>query len=231
MKVSAWIDWQSYAGGGTWETIRVDKNSLAIVPARRCYMQAAFGRFIRPGSQIIESNDSNTLAALVWATGNLVLVVRNGLTSSRNYTFDLSRVDRLPPAVRIHQYLVSDYKTLSRLPDIVISDKQFGLTAPPQSISTCVIPGVIDPVATAGEPAKGKCAAYCAAATGGRLYFGSFLIKGAIKLPENISGIEVYSLRGKRLIRISIKGNGAANLGPVFAPLHSSEVYYLKYSF
>jgi O-glycosyl hydrolase len=151
MKVSAWIDWQSYAGGGDWETINVDKSTLAVVPSKRCYMQAAFGRFIRPGSQIIESNDSNTIAALVPQTGNMVVIVRNGGTASVNYTFDLSKVGRLPGSVHVYQFLVSSYKVLSKLPDVSIANKQFAITVPAQSVTSCAIPGVIDPVATAPQ--------------------------------------------------------------------------------
>lgn len=151
MKVSAWIDWQSYAGGGDWETIIIDKSTLAVVPSKRCFMQAAFGRFIRPGSQIIESSDPNTLAALVPRTGNLVVIVRNGGTASVNYTFDLSKVSILPTNVHVYQFLVSSYKVLSKLPDVSITNKQFSITAPAQSVTSCAIPGVVDPVTIAPQ--------------------------------------------------------------------------------
>jgi O-glycosyl hydrolase len=142
MKVSAWIDWQSYAGGGNWETIRVDKNTLSIIPARRCYMQAAFSRFIRPGSLIVESSDSNSLAALVPGTGNGVFIIRNGGASSINYTWDLTRFTTVGSSAAIYQYLVSNYRTLSKLPDAGITNKQFTIISPPQSITTCVVPGI-----------------------------------------------------------------------------------------
>lgn len=230
MKVSAWIDWQSYAGGGTWETIRVDKTSLAIIPARRCYMQAAFSRFIRPGSRIIESDDANTIAALVPKTGNLVVVVRNGGTSNVNYTFDLSRVTPLPTGVRVYQYHVSAYQTLSKLPDVPISNKQFTLIAPAQSVTTCVVPGVIDSTMTAAITGKEYRRSYRSAPAEDRFYPGCFLSKGAIKPPENATGIEVYSLQGKRLVQVSFRGNRTANLSAVFSALHAAEIYYVKYN-
>ncbi len=224
MKVSAWIDWQSYAGGGTWETIRVDKNSLAVIPARRCYMQAAFGRFIRPGASIIECNDSNTLAALVPATGNLVLVVRNGLSSGVSHTFDLSKVGRLPSALRVYQYLVSSYKTLSRLPDITISNKQFTLAAPAQSVTSCVITGVIDPVKCAGEAPGNSRRPRRSAPSHGLLLAGGFLATGAHG-PQDISGgFTVYSLQGRKLLRVP----PGANPGSVFSSLHASGVYFAQ---
>jgi O-glycosyl hydrolase len=228
MKVSAWIDWQSYAGGGTWETIRADKNSLAIIPARRCYMQAAFSRFIRPGARIIESIDSNTLAALVPSTGNLVVIVRNGTASSANYTVDLSRVSRLPSAARVYQYLASAYTTLSKLADIPIVNAQFALPAPARSITTCIVPGVIDPVAAQKETGKEKCTAHRSVAAGGGLYFGCFLSKG-LKPPEHATGLKVYSLQGKKLMRVPIRKSGTANLRSAFSSLPASEIYYVQY--
>ncbi len=225
MKASAWVDWQSYAGGGTWETIRVDKSSLAIIPARRCYMQAAFGRFIRPGSQIIESSDENTIAALVPRTGSLVIVVRNGGTSGVNYTFDLSKVSRLPPGVQVYQYLVSSYKTLSTLPDIAISNKQFSLSAPAQSVTSCVVPGVIDSVAIAPETINEKQPVIHSVPAGGRLYFGDAVSKGAIQPPEHTAGLEVYSLQGKRLVSVPTGGNGTA----ACLSLPASGIFYVKY--
>jgi O-glycosyl hydrolase len=199
MKVSAWIDWQSYAGGGDWETIRVDKNSLGVVPAKRCFMQAAFGRFIRPGSRIIESGDSNALAAIVPSTGNLVVVVRNGLAASTGYTFDLSKVSRLPAAVRVYQYLAASYKTLSKLSDIEISNKQFTLTAPGQSVTTCVVPGVVDPVNAADHA---KSAVTASPPARGITVWNGVLPIGAVKPARFGAGMSVYSPEGKKLFSL-----------------------------
>jgi len=148
LKASAWLDWQS-VGSGNWGTFQVDRNTLALMPEKRYYMQAAFGRFIRPGSQIIESNNSNTIAALVPRTGNLVIIIRNGGTASINYTCDLSRFTRMGNSAQVYRFLVSQYQTLSRLSDAVISNKQFSITSPAQSIITGVVPGVIDVVSVA----------------------------------------------------------------------------------
>ena len=143
LKPAAWLDWQT-VGSGSWGTFQVNRTTLALVPTRRYYMQAAFSRFIRPGSLFIESSDSNSLAALVPSTGNCVLIIRNGGTSSINYTWDLTRFTTLGTLATVYQYCVSNYRTLSRLPDVVIENKQISIMSPAQSITTCVIPGVIE---------------------------------------------------------------------------------------
>jgi O-glycosyl hydrolase len=231
MKVCAWIDWQSYAGGGTWETIRVDKTSMAIIPARRCYMQAAFGRFIRPGSRIIQTSDSNTLAALVPRTGNLAIIVRNGLSKSVDYTVDLSKVSRLPAAAHAFQFLVSDYKKLSKLPDIAITNKQFALTAPAQSVTSCVVPGAADTGGTAVSFTNENHPAPRAASVMGRLVAGGSLAKAIMMPPANATGLEVYDLRGKMVLSAPIKGSIPAGHGSIGPTLHSSEIYYFKFRF
>jgi O-glycosyl hydrolase len=145
LKPAAWLDWQT-VGSGDWGTFQVNRTTLELVPTRRYYMQAAFSRFIRPGSRFIESSDSNSLAALVPGTGSCVLIIRNGGSSSINYTWDLTRFATMGTLATVYQYLVSNYRTLSRLPDIVIENKQFSIVSPAQSVTTCVIPGIVEVV-------------------------------------------------------------------------------------
>ncbi|MBN2037018.1 MAG: hypothetical protein JW768_09780 [Chitinispirillaceae bacterium] len=143
LKPNAWLDWQT-VGSGDWGTFTINRTSLALTPTRRYYMQAAFSRFIRPGARFIQSSDSNSLAALVPSTGNLVLIIRNGSTSSINYTWDLTRFTTLGTTVTVYQYLVSNYRTLSKLPDITLANKQFQMTSPAQSVTTCVVSGSVE---------------------------------------------------------------------------------------
>ncbi len=204
LKASAWIDWQSY-GSGNWGTFQVDRNSLALMPAKRYCMQAAFSRFIRPGSQIIESNDSNTIAALVPRTGNLIIIIRNGGTAGINYTCDLSRFTRMGSSAQVYRFLVSQYQTLSRLPDAAISNKQFSVTCPAQSITTCAVPGVIDVVSA------------CPAISSKRIRTLSFseMNRHAINVYLPSAGeycITFFSSSGKKIKTLHGKGNIGNNL-------------------
>jgi O-glycosyl hydrolase len=220
MKVSGWIDWQSYAGGGDWETIRVDKNTLAVIPARRCYMQAAFGRFIRPGSQIIESNDPNTVAALVPRTGNLVCIVRNGTNASVNYTYDLTRFTRMGATAKVYQFLVSQPQTLSRLADITIANKQFSFTSPAYSVTTCVIAGVLDVVSTL-SPSNNSHAPDFAVST-----FGKHAL--AVQLArQGRFDLRVFDSAGKKILTVSKEGNQGNNLIDIGRSSIPAGVYFV----
>jgi O-glycosyl hydrolase len=151
LKPVAWLDWQTI-GSGDWGTFQINRSTLALVPTRRYYLQAAFSRFIRPGSLFIESSDSNSLAALVPGTGSGVFIIRNGGNSSINYTWDLARFATMGSYAAVFQFLVSNYQTLSKLPDAVITNKQFVITSPAQSITTCIVPGIAE---TALQPDDG----------------------------------------------------------------------------
>jgi O-glycosyl hydrolase len=139
MKAQAWIDWQICDAVGDWQTITANHSTQRFSYPVRYYMHAAFSRFIRPGSQIISSNNENTIAAIVPQTGNIVIVTRNGSTSNTSYTFDLSKFSTLAASAKI--YLFSLPGSLVSKPDIQLtSSKQISVTVPSQSIVTCVIP-------------------------------------------------------------------------------------------
>jgi O-glycosyl hydrolase len=143
LKPNAWLDWQT-VGSGDWGTFQINRTNLALIPTRRYYMQAAFSRFIRPGSLFIESSDSNSLAALVPGTRNGVFIIRNGGNSSINYTWDLTRLTTMGSNAAVYQFLVSNYQALSKLPDAAITNKQFTITSPAQSITTCIVSGIAE---------------------------------------------------------------------------------------
>jgi O-glycosyl hydrolase len=141
MKAEAWLDWQICDPSGNWMTINADLTNQRFTYTSRFYMHSAFSRFIRPGSQIIASNNDNTVAALVPSTGSLVVVIRNGTGSSVDYTFDLSKFSELGETVKIHRFSLPG--SLTSLPDIPVSGKSFSISVPGQTVTTCVIPGVI----------------------------------------------------------------------------------------
>jgi O-glycosyl hydrolase len=154
MRCNAWIDWQVCDVSNNWKSINVNQTAQSFTFTKRFYMHSAFSRFIRPGSRIIASSDTNTVAALVPATGNLVVIMRNGGTNDISYTFDLSRFTRLTGTANVYQFLVSQPLTLFRQPDVAIANKQFSFTCPAQSITSFVVPGVVDVVQT--QPLSGR---------------------------------------------------------------------------
>ena len=64
MHASAWVDWQLSDPAENWRTITADHKKQTFSYAPRFYMHAAFSRAIRPDSRFIDSDNSNTLAAI-----------------------------------------------------------------------------------------------------------------------------------------------------------------------
>lgn len=137
MKPNAWLDWQVCDPVADWMSIELNHSTQSFRYTKRFYMHAAFSRFIRPGSQIIYSSDTNSVAALVPSTGNLVIVLRNNSNKDTPYTIDLSNCTTLGTKAEIHQFSLPG--NLSRLDDTPISGKKLSFSAPAQTITTCVI--------------------------------------------------------------------------------------------
>jgi O-glycosyl hydrolase len=138
MKANAWVDWQVGDPVGNWMTIQLDHSRETFTYTKRYYMHAAFSRFIRPGSQIINSNDTNSIAALDSSTGNLIIVLRNNAESDTKYSIDLSRFVSVGMIAKVYRFTLPG--SLKRETDISVSDKQFSLTTPKLSVTTCIIP-------------------------------------------------------------------------------------------
>ena len=138
MKASAWVDWQLGDPAENWRTFALNHSKETFTPNARFYMHAAFSRFIRPGSRIIDSDDGNTLAALR-PDGALVLVVRNSGSSDVKYEFDLRGFDKIATSAKVYRFELPG--SLTPQSDIAVSGKALSMTAPAQTITTMVIDG------------------------------------------------------------------------------------------
>ncbi|MEO6097249.1 MAG: glycoside hydrolase [Fibrobacteria bacterium] len=150
MRAEAWVDWQ-IAGGGIWGVIDAARSSQTARMNKKGFAYAQFSRFIRPGSTLIASDHPTTLAALVPASGSLVLVAVNASTSDSSYAFDLGRFSYLPPTAQA--YRTSINQDLAALPDIPLRNKLLTLDVPSRSITTLVLKGSASPLAIA-EPGR-----------------------------------------------------------------------------
>jgi O-glycosyl hydrolase len=138
LKANAWVDWQVGDPVANWMTIQLDHSRETFTYTKRYYMHAVFSRFIRPGSQIINSNDTNSIAALDSSTGNLIIVLRNNAESDTKYSIDLSKFESIGISAKIYRFTLPG--SLKRETDISVSNKQVSFTAPKLSITTCLIP-------------------------------------------------------------------------------------------
>lgn len=138
MKANAWLDWQVCDPVANWMSIELNHSKESFKYTKRFYMHAAFSRFIRPGSQIISSSDTNSVAALVPGTGSLVVVLRNNANADNKYTIDLSKFEKTGGNAQVYRFTLPG--SLRREDDIQVEKKQVSFTAPGLSITTCVIP-------------------------------------------------------------------------------------------
>ncbi len=141
MKANAWVDWQIGDPAENWRTFALDHSRQAYSRGPRFYMHAAFSRFIRPGSRIIDSDNKNTLAA-IRPDGSLVLIVMNSGSSAVDYSFDLSGFAAVGAKAETHRFSLP--ANLKQISDISLSGKTLALSAPAYTITTMVIPGIKD---------------------------------------------------------------------------------------
>lgn len=138
MKANAWVDWQLSDPAENWQTIKVDHSKQTFSYAPRYYMHKTFTHALRPGSRVIDSDNSNTLAA-IREDGSLVLVILNTSGSAANYSFDLSKFSAIGTKAKVSRFTLP--AALKSDADIALSSKTLNVTANAQSIVTLVIDG------------------------------------------------------------------------------------------
>lgn len=138
MKANAWVDWQIGDPAENWRSLALNHSKQTFSPNARYYMHAAFSRYIRPGSRIIDSDNGNTLAALT-PEGALVLIVRNSGSSDVKYEFDLGEFVKIGTSAKVVRFELPG--SLTKQSDIVVSGKALSMTAKSNTITTMVIDG------------------------------------------------------------------------------------------
>ena len=138
MHAEAWIDWQIGDPAENWRSLALNHSKQTFTPNARYYMHAAFSRYIRPGSRIIDSDNGNTLAALR-PDGALVLIVRNSGSSDVKYSFDLSEFVKIGTSAKVVRFELPG--SLKAQDDIAVSGKTLSMTAKANTITTMVIDG------------------------------------------------------------------------------------------
>ena len=138
MHAEAWIDWQIGDPAENWRSLALNHSKQTFTPNARYYMHAAFSRYIRPGSRIIDSDNGNTLAALR-PDGALVLVVRNSGSSDVRYSFDLGEFVKIGTSAKVVRFELPG--SLKAQDDITVSGKALSMTAKANTITTMVIDG------------------------------------------------------------------------------------------
>jgi len=148
LRPSVWLLWD---GIESWEMNDKENTSWGLIwgkyndpaqtytVAKQYYGYGNFTKFIRPGYQLIESGDDQTLAAYDPAGQKLVLVAYNDGSSARSFTYDLSKFSGLTTASR---YRTSGSENLAQLSALSVSSNRLPVTLNAKSITTFVLSGV-----------------------------------------------------------------------------------------
>ncbi len=136
---SAWIYWQfaDFAGWGLVDNPLNGRDS-AYRLTRKFHVMAQFSRFIRPGFQILQASDDNSLAACDVTNHQLIIVTVNDSFEPRTSVFDLSGFTSTGAQALGHR--TSAGENVAALAPVPIQAGHFTAGIPARSITTFVIP-------------------------------------------------------------------------------------------
>ncbi len=145
----AWIYWQFAEPDSNWGLVRYHRRdaSRALSITRKFYVLAQFSCFVRPGFQILDSDDPNSLVAYDQAGHRLVIVSVNDLARPLKVVFDLAAFH--PSNSPVKCIRTSAEEDLQPVNGAEISSGKLAVTVAPGSVTTWV-------VATAGSPVSGN---------------------------------------------------------------------------
>ncbi len=139
-RAQAWIYWQFADNAGAWGLVnnRLDGRDSSYRLTRKFHIMAQFSRFIRPGCQIVATDDEDSLAAYDGSQRQLIIVAVNDSRSSRLLTYRLSG---LKTAVeQATTYRTSQQEDVASLQTIPVTKGEFAVELPARSVTTFVIP-------------------------------------------------------------------------------------------
>ena len=138
----AWIYWQFAEPDSNWGLVRYRRglDNPPFTRNRKFFVLSQFTRFIRPGDQIIDSGDPDSLAAYNPTRHRLVIVSVNDGDEPKPKTFDLSAYR--PVNAPVQDWRTSDQEDLTNLPPLSLVQQQLILSLPTRSVTTSVIDGV-----------------------------------------------------------------------------------------
>jgi len=141
-RAQAWIYWQFADNAGAWGLVnnRLNGRDTGYRLTRKFYVMSQFSRFIRPGCQIIQVNDGDSLAAYDSDKRQLVIVSLNDRRDAGTTTFRLSGVKAV--AAMVSSYRTSQEEDVVQQAPVSVVDGAFSAILPARSVTTFVIPEV-----------------------------------------------------------------------------------------
>ena len=144
-RACAWIYWQFAEPGGNWGLVRFRSRNPdgPFSPNKKFYVMSQFSRFIRPGFQILDAGDTNSLAAYDPANHRLVIVAVNDGEQPLKVAYDLNsfRSTNSPASCT----RTSETENFQATDPLVLDHGKLISTLPPQSVTTHVIADIFPP--------------------------------------------------------------------------------------
>jgi len=158
MGARAWIYWQVVDSGTCWGLLAnpevAGTNSgytTSYTIHESFYVMGQFSQFIRPGCQILNVGDANSLAAYNPTNSTLVIVTVNDSTNSFNVTYDLSAFGQLPSQVSLSRTSASEQ--MAPLTPLPVNNSRFVSSILAESVTTHVLTNVaVQTVLAAAAP-------------------------------------------------------------------------------
>lgn len=138
-RAAAWIYWQFADNAGAWGLVwnRLDGRDASFRLTRKFHVMAQFSRFIRPGCQIVQADDQDTLAAYDPARHQLVIVAVNDSRTSRAISYRLTGIATKAASAAV--YRTSQEEDVAPQAAIPIVEGRFTAQLPARSVTTFVL--------------------------------------------------------------------------------------------
>lgn len=147
-RACAWIYWQFAEPDSNWGLVRYHWSDplrrLSI--NRKFYVLSQFSQFIRPGCQIIDSGDDNSLVAYAPDSCRLSIVTVNDHDQPLTVVFDLRAFQT--HTTKVTRSRTSATENEQEVEAAALVDGRFTSTLPPRSVTTQVIKDIASPVAS-----------------------------------------------------------------------------------
>ena len=138
-RAQAWIYWQFADNAGAWGLVfnRLNGRDFSYRLTRKFHVMSQFSRFIRPGCQIVQTEDIDSLAAFDHNRRQLVIVFVNDHLTARTVTYALQGVTTKSGEVAV--YRTAQQEEVSSQPPIALANGGFSAKLPARSVTTFVI--------------------------------------------------------------------------------------------
>jgi O-glycosyl hydrolase len=142
-RAQAWIYWQFADNAGAWGLVnnRLNGRDSSYRLTRKFHVMSQFSRFIRPGCQIVQADDGDSLAAYDADKRELTIVCVNDRREMRTTTFHLNGVKVVVGGL-VSSYRTSQDEEVAQQSPLAMADGRFTAILPARSVTTLVIPGL-----------------------------------------------------------------------------------------